>query len=98
MTLTEMITALEAGADVIKVFQGSVFGPDYIKARKEPLPQAISMPAGGVSIDNAGRWIKNGCMAIGIGSELTSGAKNGDFKGTTETATHFVEVVREARK
>ena len=47
ITLTEMITAMEAGVDVIKVFPGSAFDPDFIKAIKGPLPQAVLMPTGG---------------------------------------------------
>lgn len=73
MTLKEMITAMEAGADVIKVFPGSAFGPDFIKAIKGPLPQAVLMPTGGVSLDNVDQWIKNGCVAVGVGGNLTKG-------------------------
>lgn len=93
MTITEMITAMEAGADVIKVFPGSAFGPSFIKAIKGPLPQAVLMPTGGVSLDNVDQWIKNGCVAVGAGGALT--------KGTTEditaTAKKFVSKIKEAR-
>jgi len=98
MTLTEMITAMEAGADVIKVFPGSVFGPDFIKAIKGPLPQAVLMPTGGVSLENVGSWIKNGCIAVGVGGELTGGAKTGDYDRVTTTAARFIEIIKEARK
>lgn len=93
MTLTEMKTALEAGTDVIKVFPGSAFGPSYISAIKGPLPQAKLMPTGGVDINNADQWIKNGCIAVGVGSNLT--------KGTSEEiktkAKAFVDKVKEAK-
>ncbi len=98
MTLTEMIRAMEAGADVIKVFPGSVAGPGFIKAVKGPLPQAVLMPTGGVSLDNADQWIKNGCVAVGVGGELTAGAKTGDYDAVTEQAKAFVSKVLEARK
>lgn len=98
MTITEMIKAMEAGADIIKVFPGSVYGPDFIKAIKGPLPQAVLMPTGGVSIDNVDKWIKNGCVAVGVGGELTAGAKTGDYDKVTATAKEFVEKVKEARR
>ena len=94
MTLTEMITAMEAGADVIKVFPGSAFGPSFIKAVKGPLPQAVLMPTGGVSIDNVDQWIKNGCIAVGVGGNLTKGSS----EDMTNAAKEFVEKVKEARK
>lgn len=93
MTLTEMITAMEAGADVLKVFPGSVFGPSFIKAVKGPLPQAVLMPTGGVSLDNVSEWIKNGCIAVGVGGALTKGTS----EQITETARKFVEKIRDAR-
>lgn len=98
MTITEMIKAMEAGADIIKVFPGSVYGPDFIKAIKGPLPQAVLMPTGGVSLDNIDKWIKNGCVAVGVGGELTAGAKTGDYDKVTATAKEFVEKVKEARQ
>lgn len=93
MTLTEIITAMEAGADVIKVFPGSVFGPSYIKAIKGPLPQAVLMPTGGVDLSNVDKWIKNGCIAVGVGSALTKGS----VEDITNTAKAFIEKIKEAR-
>lgn len=93
MTITEMITAMEAGADVIKVFPGSAFGPSFIKAIKGPLPQAVLMPTGGVSLDNVADWIKNGCIAVGVGSNLTKGSP----EDMTNTAKAFVAKVKEVR-
>lgn len=98
MTITEIITAMEAGVDIVKVFPGNVYGPDFIKAVKGPLPQANIMPTGGVSLDNVERWIKNGCVAVGVGSDLTAPAKTGDYAGVTELARQFVEKVAAARK
>jgi 2-dehydro-3-deoxyphosphogluconate aldolase/(4S)-4-hydroxy-2-oxoglutarate aldolase len=94
MTLTEMITAMEAGVDVVKVFPGSAFGPDFIKAIKGPLPQAVMMPTGGVSIDNVDKWIKNGCIAVGVGGNLTKGSS----EDMTKAAKEFVEKVKLARQ
>lgn len=97
VTIKEMVTAMELGADVIKVFPGEMVGPSYIKAVKGPLPQAPLMPTGGVSLDNTAEWIKNGCVAVGVGGSLTAGAKTGDYAAVTETAKKFVEAVKNAR-
>ena len=94
MTVTEMIAAMEAGVDVLKVFPGSAFGPDFIKAIKGPLPQAVMMPTGGVSIDNVDKWIKNGCIAVGVGGNLTKGSS----EDMTNAAKEFVEKVKLARQ
>lgn len=94
MTLTEMIKALEAGVDIIKVFPGSAFGPSFIKAIKGPLPQANLMPTGGVNLDNVDQWIKSGCIAVGVGGALTKGTK----EEITELAKNFIEKIKEARK
>lgn len=93
MTLTEMIHAMEAGVDVIKVFPGSVFGPDFIKAVKGPLPNVALMPTGGVDLNNVDKWIKNGCIAVGVGGNLAKGS-NEDI---TKTAKEFVAKIKEAR-
>ena len=74
MTLTEAVTAIEAGADIIKVFPGDLFGPKIIKDFRGPLPQLRIMPTGGVSVDNAGEWIKAGAAALGVGTALTGGS------------------------
>ena len=93
MTITEMITAMEAGADVIKVFPGSAFGPSIIKAIKGPLPQAVLMPTGGVSLANVSEWIRNGCIAVGVGGNLTKGSS----EDIANTARKFVEEIKKAR-
>jgi len=98
MTLTEIIIAMEAGVDVVKVFPGNAFGPGFIKAIKGPLPQSVLMPTGGVSLDNVGEWIRNGCVAVGVGGDLTGPAKTGDYAKITEIAKQFVAKIKEARK
>jgi hypothetical protein len=56
MTVREILDALEAGADIIKLFPGEAFGPGIVKALRAPLPQAPLMPTGGVSLDNVAEW------------------------------------------
>lgn len=96
-SIREIIEAMEAGADIIKVFPGETLGPTFVKAVKGPLPQAPLMPTGGVSLDNVGEWIKAGCVAVGVGGNLTAGAKKGDYQSVTEIGKQFVEKVRQAR-
>ena len=97
MTLREVVEAMESGADIIKVFPGETFGSSFIKAIKGPLPQAPLMPTGGVGLDNVGEWIKAGCVAVGVGGNLTGGAKKGDYESITTIAKQFIEKIREAR-
>ena len=96
-TITEVITAMEAGADIIKIFPADLYGPKIIKDIKGPLPQAQMMPTGGVDADNVGEWIKAGVVAVGAGSSLTKGAKTGDYDQITETAKKFIENINKAR-
>lgn len=97
MTVKEAVEALELGAEIIKVFPGSAFGPDIIKAFKGPIPQGNFMPTGGVSLSNVKDWIKAGAVAVGTGGDLTKGAKSGDYTLVTQTAREFVEAVKSAR-
>ena len=53
------------------LFPGEAMGPSFVKALKAPLPHAPLMPTGGVSVENAGEWIKAGCIALGVGGNLT---------------------------
>ena len=97
MTIKEVVAAMEAGADIVKIFPGDLFGPKIIKDIKGPIPYAKMMPTGGVDVDNVDQWIKAGAVAVGAGSSLTAGAKTGDYKAVAETAKKFVEAVKAAR-
>src|SRR5436190_8323014 len=96
-TTREVIEAMECGADIVKVFPGEVLGPSFVKAIRGPLPHAQLMPTGGVDLDNVTQWIKAGCVAVGVGGNLTSGAKTGDFSSITALAKQFIEKIRNAR-
>jgi|SRR6056297_963951 len=93
MSVTEVITAMEAGADIVKVFPATLFGPKIIKAIKGPVPQAQLLPTGGVNLDNIRDWIKAGSFAVGVGGALTSGANTGDYNEVTKVAEKFVEKI-----
>jgi 2-dehydro-3-deoxyphosphogluconate aldolase/(4S)-4-hydroxy-2-oxoglutarate aldolase len=98
MTVKEAVEALELGVEILKVFPGNAFGPSIISSFKGPLPQANFMPTGGVSLVNVKDWFKAGAVAVGTGSDLTKGAKDGNYELVTETAAKFVEAVRKARE
>ncbi|MGK5029096.1 bifunctional 2-keto-4-hydroxyglutarate aldolase/2-keto-3-deoxy-6-phosphogluconate aldolase [Janthinobacterium sp. MDT1-19] len=90
MTPTEIVTALQAGADIVKVFPAEMFGPAYIKALRAPLPQAPLMPTGGVTVENLGEWFASGAVAVGIGSSLSGPGATGDYAAVTARAREFV--------
>jgi 2-dehydro-3-deoxyphosphogluconate aldolase/(4S)-4-hydroxy-2-oxoglutarate aldolase len=98
MTIRDVIEAMEAGADIIKLFPGEAFGPSIIRAIKGPLPQAPLMPTGGVDVNNVGEWIKAGAVAVGAGSSLIGGAKTGDYAAITKLARQFIENIQAARQ
>lgn len=93
MTVTEAIRAMEAGADILKVFPGELSGPRFIRAIHGPLPHARIMPTGGVNVDNAAEWIKAGAVALGAGSALTKGT----HEEIVARAKAFLHNIREAR-
>lgn len=97
-TPTEAVQAMEAGADVLKVFPGDLAGPRFIKDIHGPIPHAVMMPSGGVDVDNVKDWIKAGAFAVGAGSSLTAGAKTGEYERITETGKIFVQLIKEARE
>lgn len=97
-TITEVITAMEAGVDIVKIFPADLYGPRIIKDIKGPLPQAQMMPTGGVDVDNVHEWIKAGVVCVGAGSSLTKGAKTGDYDDITETAKEFIANIKKARE
>lgn len=97
MTVKEVVEAMEAGADIIKLFPGDTMGPKMIKAIKGPIPQAKLLPTGGVDINNVGDWIKAGAVAVGVGGNLTAGAKTGDYASITRIGKEFITKIKEAR-
>lgn len=101
LTPTEIVTAWNAQADMVKVFPAAqVGGPDYVKALKGPLPQIPLVPTGGVNLQNAGAFIRAGAAALGVGGELVDrkAIAQRNFGVITETAKAFLKVIREARK
>lgn len=93
LTPTEIFTAMELGADLVKVFPASSMGPDHIKALLGPYPGAKLLPTGGVSPANAAEYLKAGAVAVGVGGNLVN---PGDLGRVRENARALVEVVRRA--
>jgi 2-dehydro-3-deoxyphosphogluconate aldolase/(4S)-4-hydroxy-2-oxoglutarate aldolase len=96
-TVKEIIEAMEAGADIIKIFPSEGLGPGFVRAVRSPLPQAQLMPTGGVSLDNVTEWIQAGCVAVGVSGHLTGNKTASDSKKITETAKQFLEKIQKAR-
>jgi 2-dehydro-3-deoxyphosphogluconate aldolase/(4S)-4-hydroxy-2-oxoglutarate aldolase len=96
---TEIFDAWKAGADVVKVFPATALGPTFFKDIRAPLPQLKLMPTGGVSIENAGEWIRAGAVAVGIGSALLDARAIADrrFDAITSGAQRLVANVAAAR-
>lgn len=93
MTIKEAVEAMEAGADILKLFPGELLGPKFIKAIKGPLPFVQIMPTGGVDVGNASEWIKAGAVALGAGGSLIGG----DYDKIVSTAKEFIKNIKAAR-
>jgi 2-dehydro-3-deoxyphosphogluconate aldolase / (4S)-4-hydroxy-2-oxoglutarate aldolase len=98
-TPTEMLTAWEAGADMIKLFPAEVGGPGLIKALLAPLPQLQIVPVGGVDLNTAAAFIRNGAVALGVGGSLISQKllDAGEMDELTRRAAAFIEEVKKGR-
>ena len=98
-TPTEILTAWERGADVVKVFPSDFTGAAYLKVLAGPLPHVRLMPTGGVTLESAPAFLKAGAFAVGIGTALVDPAlvAAGNLKRIEELARGFVEVVRQTR-
>jgi len=98
-TPTEILNAHDLGADVVKVFPATALGPQFIKDVRAPLPQLKLMPTGGVSLDNAGDWIRAGAIAVGAGSALVDAKaiEEGRLDAIAANARRIVASVAAAR-
>ncbi|BCU81573.1 2-dehydro-3-deoxy-phosphogluconate aldolase [Polycladomyces abyssicola] len=99
LTPTEMITAVEWGADLVKLFPASVMGAQYMKEIKAPFPHIPVIPTGGIHLDNLTSFIKAGAAAVGIGGNLLDRKviEAGDFSTITAIARRYVTAVQQAR-
>jgi 2-dehydro-3-deoxyphosphogluconate aldolase / (4S)-4-hydroxy-2-oxoglutarate aldolase len=101
LTPTEVITAWDAGVDLVKIFPcGNMGGPSYIKALKGPLPEVPLVPTGGVNLETAADYIRAGAAALGVGGELIlkHAFQQGKPELISDLAIRYAELVKEARK
>jgi 2-dehydro-3-deoxyphosphogluconate aldolase / (4S)-4-hydroxy-2-oxoglutarate aldolase len=100
LTPTEILTAWEAGADIVKVFPAEVVGPAFFKAVRGPLPQIRLMPTGGVDLTTAAAFLKAGACCLGVGSQLVEPAAvaRRDFDRIRDLARQYVDIVRKTRE
>src|ERR1700745_4359086 len=98
-TPTEILTAWEAGADIVKVFPADVVGPAFFKALRGPLPQVRVMPTGGVDLTTAAAFLQAGACCLGIGGQIVDprGIRAGNFNRSVELAKQYVTIVRQVR-
>jgi 2-dehydro-3-deoxyphosphogluconate aldolase/(4S)-4-hydroxy-2-oxoglutarate aldolase len=98
-TPTEVLTAWEAGADIVKIFPADVGGPAYLKALRAPLPQIRMMPTGGVDLNTAENFLKAGACCLGVGGSLVEAkaVAAGDFARIGELARQYAAIVRRFR-
>ncbi|HKD07615.1 MAG TPA: bifunctional 4-hydroxy-2-oxoglutarate aldolase/2-dehydro-3-deoxy-phosphogluconate aldolase [Bryobacteraceae bacterium] len=100
LTPTEVLTAWEAGADVVKVFPAnSVGGPKYIKALKGPLPHIEMIPTGGVNLETAGEFLKAGACAVAVGGELVDAKliRENRYDEMESRARQYLQAIARAR-
>lgn len=95
---TEVQSALTYGADVVKIFPGSIAGKGVINELHGPFPYVNVMPSGGVSLDNMHEWFENGAYVVGVGGGLVGPAKDDDYEAVTNNAKAFSEKFRSITK
>lgn len=100
LTPTEVVSAWEAGADVVKIFPSELTGPGYLKALKAPLPQVRLMPTGGVNLQTAESYLQAGACALGIGGSLVEpkAVASDDLKRIESLASQYVQIVKHFRE
>lgn len=98
-TPTEVLTAWEAGADIVKVFPADVGGPNYLRALHGPLPQIRLMPTGGVNLETLESFVKAGASAVGLGTALVEkdALETKNLKRIKSLAGQYVELMKKAR-
>jgi len=99
LTPTEVITAWQAGGDIIKIFPANVVGPTYLKDLHGPFPDIPFMPTGGVDLNTARSWLENGAVCLGVGGALIDKRlmAEGNFAEITNRARKFREIIEEFR-
>ena len=99
-TPTEILTAWEAGAGIVKVFPADVVGPAFFKALRGPLPQIRLMPTGGVDLATAADFLHAGACCLGIGGHLVDpkAVAERNFDRIRNLARQYVTIVEKSRE
>ncbi len=99
LTPTEILTAWEAGADIVKVFPAEVVGPAYFRALRGPLPQVRLMPTGGVDLTTAAAFLQAGACCLGVGGQLVEAqaVAQGEFNRIRDLARQYAAIVKQTR-
>jgi Entner-Doudoroff aldolase len=97
-TATEVVQAIDAGADAVKIFPAVSLGPSYIRALRGPLPTARLVPTGGIDLGNLRSFLEAGAFALGIGSELVGATEMqaGGSSALRDKGLSFVQAAKEA--
>ncbi|WP_156855220.1 bifunctional 4-hydroxy-2-oxoglutarate aldolase/2-dehydro-3-deoxy-phosphogluconate aldolase [Oceanobacillus sp. AG] len=98
LTPTEIVTAYESGAQMVKIFPANAFGPNYVKNILGPLPHVKAMVTGGITLENINEYLSKGSIAVGIGSNLVNAKqlkKAEDYEHLIQTARKYVEKINE---
>jgi 2-dehydro-3-deoxyphosphogluconate aldolase/(4S)-4-hydroxy-2-oxoglutarate aldolase len=100
LTPTEVLTAWQCGADLVKIFPSELTGPAYLKALHGPLPQVRLMPTGGVNLQTAAEFLRAGACALGIGGSLveSKAVAARDMARIESLARQYVEIVGKTRR
>ncbi|MDW8263908.1 MAG: bifunctional 4-hydroxy-2-oxoglutarate aldolase/2-dehydro-3-deoxy-phosphogluconate aldolase [Gemmataceae bacterium] len=100
LTPTEILTAWEAGADIVKVFPADVVGPAFFKALRGPLPQVRLMPTGGVDLTTAAAFLQAGACCLGVGGQLAEpkAIAEGNFTRIRDLARKYRDIVEQLRQ
>lgn len=95
LTPSEVVASLAAGADAVKIFPASTFGPSYLTALRGPFPDLAMVPVGGVGADDVPAYLEHGAVAVGVGSPLCGDAPHGgDLEALRRRARSFLAATR----
>jgi len=99
-TPTEIVTAWEAGADIVKVFPADIVGPAFFKAMKGPLPQVKLMPTGGVDLKTGPEFLKAGAVCLGVGSQMIEpkAVSERNMDRIRDLGRQYIEMVKTTRE
>ena len=96
-TVTEIVQAMNAGCEIIKVFPGGQLGPSFIKNVHGPIPEVNLMPSGGVSLENIKEWKDMGAVAVGVGSALSQEVPEKGYESVTQISKKFINALEEEK-